>query len=223
MITLAAPEITGLGSPLLGIVAAAVLAAFLVTAEAPLAAIVTAVCGETRPRSGLVACAVVASAVAAAAYVASTHPASILEVATWALMLAASALFPALVIGLWWPRASATAATFAVLAGLAVSLHYLLAARYLAPGFYETWEMLSSAGPTAREFYGELKNAWVEAAPGPAKDAAWAALDAHAQGIANWWGVERFAAVLLALPVGTLAMVLLSLVLPSRHAPETAS
>jgi cation/acetate symporter len=160
---------------------------------------------------------------AAAAYIATTHPASILDVATWALMLAASAIFPALVIGLWWRRASAPAATVAVLAGLALSLHYLLATRYLAPGFYETWETLSSAGPTAREVYGELKNAWVDAAPGPARDAAWAALDAHAQGIANWWGVERFAAVLLALPVGALAMVLISLILPFRAAPETAS
>jgi len=105
-----------------------------------------------------------------------------------------------------------------VLSGLAVCLHYLLATRYLAPGFFEAWDTLSSAGPTAREVFGDLKNAWVDAAPGPAKDAAWAALDAHAQGIANWWGIERFAAVLIALPVATAAMILISLVLPNRRA-----
>ncbi len=134
------------------------------------------------------------------------------------MTIAAAALFAPLVIGLWWRRASAPAAAVAVIAGLAVCLHYLLATRYLAPGFFETWPTLSSAGPTAREIFGELKNAWVDAAPGPAKDAAWTALDAHAQGIANWWGIERFSAIFLALPVSAAAMVLISLIAPHRPA-----
>jgi cation/acetate symporter len=221
MVALAAPEITGLGPALFGLFAAAALAAFLLTADAALAAIVGALGYEVR--SQLAPCAIVVVALAVAGSIASTHPASILDVATWALTIAAAALFPPLVIGLWWRRASAPAATVAMIAGLAVALHYVLATRYLAPGFFETWPTLSSAGPTAREIFGELKNAWVAAAPGPARDAAWAALDAHAQGIANWWGIERSAAILLALPVGTAAMVLVSLALPHRRAPETAS
>jgi len=223
MIALAAPEITGLAPAMLALIAAAALAAFLVTADGPLAAIVEAVGGEARGRSWLVPCAIAAIALVLAGLLASTRPASFLDVVTWALTIAAAALFPPLVIGLWWRRASAPAATVAVIAGLAVALHYLLATRYLAPGFFETWQSLSSAGPMGREIFWELKNAWLDAAPGPAKDAAWAALDVHAQGIANWWGIERSAAILIAFPVGAALMLLASLALPHRRASETAS
>jgi cation/acetate symporter len=108
-------------------------------------------------------------------------------------------------------------------AGLAVCLFYLVGTRYFAVSFFETWQSLSSAGPTARETFAELKQAWAAAEPGAAKDAAWAVLDAHAQGIANWWGVKNLATALLALPVGIVAMVAVSLVVPRRLAAETAS
>jgi cation/acetate symporter len=139
------------------------------------------------------------------------------------LTLAAAGLFPALVVGLWWRRASAPAAVIAMILGLAVALHYLVATRYLSVGFFETWQSLSSAGPTAREIFGELKDAWLAAARGPARDAAWTALDAHAQGIANWWGLGNLATILIALPVGLGAMILVSLAWPQKRAPETAS
>jgi cation/acetate symporter len=145
------------------------------------------------------------------------------DVAAWAFAIAGAGLFPALVLGLWWRRASVPAAAVAMASGLAVCLHYLAATRYLAVGFFERWHALSSAGPTDREIFGELKNAWVAAEPGPARDAAWAALDAHAQGIANWWGIGAPSVLLLALPVGLLVMILVSLALPQRHAPATAS
>ncbi len=226
MITLAAPEITGLGPAMLGLIAAAALAAALVTAEGPLGAIVGALRSD-RPgapgRSWAPSCAIAAAALLVAGFLASTQPGTILGVATWAFTIAAAGLFAPLIIGLWWRRASAPAATVAVIAGLAVCLHYLLATRYLAPGFFEVWQGLSSAGPTGRETFGELKNAWVAAAPGPAKDAAWAALDAHAQGIANWWGIGNLATILIALPVGIAAMILVSLAVPQRRQPETAS
>jgi cation/acetate symporter len=144
-------------------------------------------------------------------------------VAAWAFAIAGAGLFPALVLGLWWQRASAPAAAAAMVAGLAVCLHYLAATRYLAVGFFERWQALSSAGPTDREIFGELKSAWLAAEPGAARDAAWAALDAHAQGIANWWGIGAPSVLLLALPVGLLVMILVSLALPQRPAPATAS
>jgi cation/acetate symporter len=223
MITLAVPEITGLGSPLLWLVAAAALAVALVTAEGPLAAIVGAFGWESQDQGALGARAIAVGVIAVTGLAAATHPAPIIEVATWAFTIAAAGLFPALVFGLWWRRASAPAAMAAMLTGLVVCLHYLLSTRYLAVGFFETWQALSSAGPTARETFGELKNAWVDAAPGAAKDAAWAALDAHAQGIANWWGIKSLATVLLAVPAGALVMVLVSLAAPRRQTPETAS
>ncbi len=94
-----------------------------------------------------------------------------------------------------------------MLAGLAVCLLYLVGTRYFAVGFFETWQSLSSAGHDgARRHSASCKQAWTSAAPGAAKDAAWAALDAHAQTIANWWGVRALAAALLALPVGIVAV-----------------
>jgi cation/acetate symporter len=223
MIALAAPEITGLGPAMLALIAAAALAAFLVTADGPLVAIVGALGGDARRRSWLAPFAIAAIALVLAGLVASTRPASILDVAAASFTLAAAGLFVPLVMGLWWRRASAPAATVAVIAGLAVALHYLLATRYLAVGFFETWQSLSSAGPTAREVFGALKDAWATAAPGAAKDAAWAALDAHAQGIANWWGIGNLATILIALPVAIAAMILVSLAAPQQRPPETAS
>ena len=145
----------------------------------------------------LVPYAIAAAASRLAALAATTRPAGFLTVATWALVLAASGLFPALVAALWWPRASAWGVTAAMLTGLAVALFYLVGTRYFAVAFFETFEGLSSAGPTARETFAELKQAWSAAGAGPASEAAWAALDAHARTIANWWGIKGLAAALL--------------------------
>ncbi len=226
MVTLAVPEITGLRHVMFGLIAAAALAAALVTADAPLIAILGAFGCERRAgfgRSLLPSGAVAAATLVVTGLLAAAHPAPILDVATWAFTVAAAGLSPALVVGLWWRRASGPAAVTAMILGLAVCLHYIVATRYLSVGFFETWQSLSSAGPMAREVFGELKNAWVTAPRGPARDAAWAALDLHAQGMANWWGVNNLAAILLALPVGLAAMILISLAVPQRRAPETAS
>jgi cation/acetate symporter len=229
MIALAAPEIAGLGHAMFGLLAAAALAAALVTSDGPLFAIAAAFgCDAKAARGSSAAARLAPYAIAVAAVLvgclaAATRPAGMLTVATWAFTLAACGLFPALVAGLWWRRASASAATVAIGAGLAVCLFYLVGTRYFAVGFFETWQSLSSAGPTARETFAELEQAWAAAAPGRLKDAAWAALDAHAQGIANWWGIKNLATALLGLPVGLAAMVAVSLVAPRRRAAETAS
>jgi len=233
MVTLAMPEITGLGPILLGALGAAALVAALVTADGPLLAIITAFglgarsASEPSPTASAAAriapYLVAAAAVLAASLAAAARPAGFLVVATWALTLAASGLFPALVAGLWWRRANAYGAAAGVFAGFAVALLYLVGTRYFAVGFFETLEALSSAGPTARETFGELKQAWLAAAPGPGKEAAWMALDAQAQAIANWWGVKSLAAAVLALPVGIVAVVAVSLVTPRPPSQETAS
>ncbi len=192
MITLAMPEITGLGETWLGALAAAALATALLTAGGPLAAIVDAL-GGGRAAPGasrwepLV---MAAAAVAVAAFIAAVRPAGMLTMATWAFTLAAAGLFPALIAGLWWRRANASGAAAAILAGLAVALFYVLATRFFATAFFEAFSSLSNAGPMASETFADLKQAWVAAAPGPVKDAAWLALDAHAQGIANLGGAS---------------------------------
>ena len=222
MIALATPEIAGLDPATLGVLAAAALAAALVTADGPLATIVGAIGRDARaghgappPPGSSASFAIAAVAVLVADLAAVTRPAGLLTLATWAFTLAAAGLLPALLAGLWWRRANAYGAGAAMAAGFAVCLLYLVGTRYFAVGFFETWQSLSSAGMTARETFADLKQAWMISAPGPAKDAAWAALDAHAQTIANWWGVKALATALLALPVGIVAVIAVSLLTPA--------
>jgi len=226
MIALAAPEITGLGQTMFGFLAAAGLAAALVTADGPLFAIVGALCPRPDPQKTAARWARFApygiggAAVLIAGLVAATRPAAMLTVATWAFTLAACGLFPALLAGLWWRRANAPGAAAAMIAGLAVSLFYLLGTRYFAVAFFETWQALSSAGQTARETFAELKQTWMAAVPGPGKNAAWMALDAHAQTIANWWGIKNLATALLALPAGVVTVMAVSLLTPKGQSSQ---
>lgn len=225
MIVLALPEMAGQREAIFAALAAAGLAAALVTVDGPLAAIVSALGFERDPpgatrRVRLVPYVIAAGALAAAAFAATTRPAGILTLATWGFVLAAAGLFPALVAGLWWRRASGAAAAAAIVVGLGVSLLYLVATRYFAVAFFETWPTLSSAGPTAREIFGVLKDAWAAAAPGPAKDAAFAALDAHAQTMADWWGIRSLAAALIALPPALAVMIVVTILVPARRNPQ---
>lgn len=230
MILLALPDIAGLDHAVLGAIAAAGLAVALVTAHGPLSAIVRALGfdggatpSDARPRaSRLVAYGVAGVTLIAAAFAALTRPATILDVATWALTLAAAGLFPALFAALWWKRANAIGAAAGMAIGLAAALVYLIGTRYFAVPFFEAFSALSSAGPTGQEVFGELKAAWLAAGPGPAKDVAWAALDTHAQTIADWWGINGLATALLALPAGVVTLVVISLVTPAPRIPETA-
>jgi cation/acetate symporter len=225
MIVLALPEIAGQRLELFGALAAAGLAAALVTADGPLAAIVSALGFEREPatakrRVRFAPYLIAACALAAAAFAATTRPAGILTLATWAFTLAAAGLFPALVAGLWWRRASAAAAAAAIVAGLGVSVFYLVGTRYFAVPFFETWPTLSSAGPTAREIFGVLQQAWAAAQPGPSKAAAFAALDAHAQTMADWWGIRPLASALIALPAGLAVMIVVAIFVPARRSPQ---
>lgn len=221
MIVLAMAEIVGLDAAMFGLIAAAALAAALVSAGGPLNVIAQVLgCGADAERAKLgrlTPWVAAALALVVAALVAVARPANMLTVATWAFTLAAAGLFPALVAGLWWRRANAYGAAAAMLVGLAVAVFYLVGTRYFAVAFFEVWGSLSSAGPTAREIFGELNEAWIAAAPGAPKDAAWAALEAHAQTIANLWGTNGLATALLALPAAIVALVVVSLAMPTER------
>jgi len=230
MIVLALPDIAELNHATLGLIAAVALAAALATANGPLSAIIHALGFDTDvtapdipPRSSrLTSYAVAAVLIGAATLAALARPASILEVAAYGFVLAAAGLFPALFAALWWKRANAYGATAAMLAGLALALVYLVGTRYFAVPFFEATSALSSGGLAGQEVFAELKDAWVAAEPGAAKDAAWVALDAHAQTIADWWGIKGLAVALLALPAGFLALILVSLVTSTPRSPATS-
>jgi cation/acetate symporter len=134
----------------------------------------------------------------------------------WAFSLAAAGIFPALVMGIWWKRATAAGAVTGMILGFGICLYYLVGTRYFAVSFYETWGWLSTASPAAVAKFAQLKAAYVAAGADAAKQAvAWGALDKHAQSIASWWGVRNISCALFGLPVGFLTIFLVSLVTPA--------
>ncbi|MGG5888373.1 sodium:solute symporter family protein [Falsiroseomonas sp. HC035] len=139
-IVLATPEIAGLPYVIAGLVAAGGLAAALSTADGLLLAIANALSHDiyfrmidpkanakrrlTMARVLLIAVAIVA------AWVASTRPAGILAMVAWAFSIAASGLFPALVMGVWWKRTTSAGAVAGMIVGYGVCLFYLIGTQY---------------------------------------------------------------------------------------------
>jgi cation/acetate symporter len=220
MIVLATPEMAGMPYVISGLVAAGGLAAALSTADGLLLAIANALSHDIyykmidqnapTARRLVVSRILLVLVAIAAAYVASTKPADILAMVSWAFSLAAAGLFPALVLGVWWKRTNSAGAIAGMIAGFAVCMYYLLGTRYGAVGFYEMWSGLSTASAEAVQKFADLKAAWEAAAP-DAKAAAWTALDKHAQTIASWWGVKNLSAAAFGLPVGFAVMIIVSL------------
>jgi cation/acetate symporter len=224
-IVIATPEIAGLPYVVAGLVAAGGLAAALSTADGLLLAIANALSHDVysrmidknapASRKLIVARVLLIGVAILAAYVASFRPADIVAMVAWAFSLAAAGLFPALVLGIWWKRCTWQGAVAGMIAGFGLCLYYLVGTRYYAPGFYETWSSLSGASAAAKTQFDTLKAAWMAAAEGPAKAAAYAAFDRHAQIVANWWGIRNISCATFGLPVGFAVMIIVSLMTPA--------
>ena len=136
MVMLATPEIAGLPYVVSGLVAAGGLAAALSTADGLLLTITNALSHDLyykmiRPAAStaqrVIISKVLLLAVAlAAAAVAAQRPADILFLVSAAFSLAASAFFPALVLGVFWQRANRWGAVSGMAAGLALTCYYMI-------------------------------------------------------------------------------------------------
>ncbi len=136
LVVLATPEIAGLPYVVSGLVAAGGLAAALSTADGLLLTISNALShdlyykmiGPDSSASRRVTLSKVLLLVAAlaAAAVAAQRPADILFLVTAAFSIAASAFFPALVLGVFWSRANRWGALCGTTSGLALTLYYLI-------------------------------------------------------------------------------------------------
>ena len=136
VIVLATPEIAGMPYVISGLVAAGGLAAALSTADGLLLTITTSLSHDLyyrimRPdastqfrlvisKSFLLLVAVMAATVAA------ERPGTILSMVAWAFSIAGSALFPALVLGIFWDRATRQGALAGMLTGLLLTLYYIV-------------------------------------------------------------------------------------------------
>lgn len=139
-IVLATPEIAGLPYVIAGLVAAGGLAAALSTADGLLLAISNALShdvyyrminphADTAKRLMISRVLLVIVAILAA-YTASTKPSDILSMVAWAFSIAASGLFCALVLGVWWKRCNTPGAVAGMIAGFGVCMYYLIGTRY---------------------------------------------------------------------------------------------
>ncbi|MEJ8835966.1 sodium:solute symporter family protein [Ramlibacter sp. AN1133] len=136
IVVLATPAIGGLPYVISGLVAAGGLAAALSTADGLLLTIANALSHDlyykmidpnapTARRVMLSKVLLLVVALAAAA-VASQKPADILFLVSAAFSFAAAAFFPALVLGIFWKRATGIAASLGMAAGLGVTFYYMV-------------------------------------------------------------------------------------------------
>lgn len=140
VIVLATPEIAGLPYVISGMVAAGGLAAALSTAEGLLLSITSALSHDIyfkmlRPDASsswrlIVSKSVMVAVAILAASIAVQRPASIVDMVAWAFSVAGAALFPALVLGVFWPRANRAGALSGMIAGLAVTVFYIARVKF---------------------------------------------------------------------------------------------
>ncbi len=135
IVVLAMPEIAGLPYVISGLVAAGGLAAALSTADGLLLTIANALSHDVyykmidpdaaTARRVTISKVLLLIVALLAAYVAAQKPADILFLVSAAFSFAAAAFFPALVLGIFWKRATGTAAVLGMLSGLAVTSYYM--------------------------------------------------------------------------------------------------
>jgi cation/acetate symporter len=136
IIVLATPEIAGLPYVISGLVAAGGLAAALSTADGLLLTIANALSHDlyykminpnasTQKRVMISKILLLVVAIFAA-WVTSQKPGNILFLVGAAFSMAASAFFPALVLGVFWKRANKWGAIAGMVAGLGICLYYML-------------------------------------------------------------------------------------------------
>jgi cation/acetate symporter len=136
IIVLATPEIAGLPYVISGMVAAGGLAAALSTADGLLLTIANALSHDLyykmidpnapTARRVMISKTLLLVVALAAAYVASLKMADILFLVSAAFSLAAAGFFPALVLGIFWKRASKWGAVTGMLAGVSITLYYMI-------------------------------------------------------------------------------------------------
>jgi cation/acetate symporter len=217
VIVLSTPEVAGLPYVISGLVAAGGLAAALSTADGLLLAIANALSHDVYykmldPNAPTIRRLTVARvllffvAVAAAA-TAATKPGDILAMVGWAFSLAMAGNFPALVMGIWWKRATTNGAIAGMLAGFGLCIFYLVVTRYF-PGFgVKYFGMSSLLNPVTGAPLVDIAKAM--AAPN-----AMETFPTLAHPLANkvgWFNLNNIACGLLGLPVGFAVIYIVSL------------
>ena len=217
VIVLSTPEIAGLPYVISGLVAAGGLAAALSTADGLLLAIANALSHDvyykminpnapTARRLFIARILLLIVAVVSAA-LAATKPGDILAMVGWAFSLAMAGNFPALVMGVWWKRTTATGAVAGMIAGFGLCIVYLVTTRYF-PGFGVSYLGMSSLlNPVTGAPVVDVAKAM--AAPNAMES--WVTLAHPLANKVGWFNLNNIACGLLGAPLGFLVIYVVSL------------
>jgi cation/acetate symporter len=217
VIVLSTPEIAGLPYVISGLVAAGGLAAALSTADGLLLAIANALSHDIYykmldPHAPTIRRLAVARALlflvaVCAAYLASTKPGDILAMVGWAFSLAMAGNFPALVMGVWWKRTTATGAVCGMIAGFGLCLFYLVVSRYFPGMGVKYFAMSSLTNPVTGAPLVDLAKAM--ALPNAMEN--WPTLAHPMANKVGWFGLNNIACGLLGMPFGFRVIYVVSL------------
>ncbi|NND50040.1 MAG: VC_2705 family sodium/solute symporter [Rhizobiales bacterium] len=212
-ILIAAPEIAGLPFVFAGVIAAGALAAALSTANGLLIAVTNSLSHDIYYRSLdpqastakrlVVARALLIVTAVAASWLAVHQPGDIMSLVAWSFSLAAAGFFPALVLGIWWKRASSWGAVAGMTAGFGTALAFLLITQ-LAPEFGVQVLSMSPVSSGSALLADEITAAVANGAP--------------TTGQVGWFGISNLATAAIGMPVGFVTMIGVSLLTPAPSA-----
>src|SRR5215216_2394247 len=219
VIVLSTPEIAGLPYVISGLVAAGGLAAALSPADGLRRAIANALSHDIYykmldPNAATIRRLTVARvllffvAVASAA-LAATKPGDILAMVGWAFSLAMAGNFPALVMGIWWKRATTTGAICGMIAGFGLCLFYLVVSRYFPQAGVTYFGMTSLLNPETGQAL--INVGQVMADPKWLADVPASAANPMANKV-GWFDLNNINCGLLGMPLGFLVIYVVSLV-----------
>jgi len=223
VVVISTPEIAGLPYVITGLVAAGGLAAALSTADGLLLALANALSHDiyykminpnapTKQRLIISRVLLVVVAVLAA-WTASTRPTDIVAMVAWAFSLAAGGLFPALVLGVWWKRATSQGAIAGILAGFFVTLFYLVITRYWPHLGVQYFGMTSLLNPvTGAPLIDAAAMAQHLANPAVADGPVLASNPLASR--VGWFNINNISSAAFGLPVGLLVMYVVSKMTP---------
>jgi cation/acetate symporter len=224
VVVISTPEIAGLPYVITGLVAAGGLAAALSTADGLLLALANALSHDiyykiinpnapTKQRLIISRILLVVVAVLAA-WTASTRPTDIVAMVAWAFSLAAGGLFPALVLGVWWKRATGPGAVAGILAGFGVTLFYLVITRYYPHVGVNYFGMTSLLNPiTGAPLIDAAAMAKHLATPAIADGPVLASNPLASR--VGWFNINNISSAAFGLPVGLLVMYVVSMMTPA--------
>jgi len=218
VIVLSTPEVAGLPYVISGLVAAGGLAAALSTADGLLLAIANALSHDVyykmldpnapTVRRLLIARILLLVVAIGAATLASTKPGDILAMVGWAFSLAMAGNFPALVMGIWWKRATTTGAVAGMIAGFGLCIFYLVTTRYYPQAGVSYFGMKALTNPVTGAPLVDIAKTmadpkWLADVPASAAN--------PLQSKIGWFGMNNILCGLLGMPLGFLVIYVVSL------------